>query len=185
MMCAVLLKYHQVLWEIVKRCFSAQLPLNGTKTRQFTPWLPVLPKSSNGYCQCIGVPIYSRITWRSRNWWIYERYRPYNSRGDIWLLIINSLWLSDTIWRHRTWSPLAQIMVCCLKTPIQPWINVELSSVKSCGIYMGAIWNKNKSIIRIYCKIAPLKLPRYVDVDNELNECLLNKLFSRWPYAIL
>ena len=29
----------------------------------------------------------------------------------------NSLWPSDTIWRHRTWSTLAQVMACCLSAP--------------------------------------------------------------------
>ena len=28
--------------------------------------------------------------------------------------LINSLWPSDAIWPHRTWSTLAQVMACCL-----------------------------------------------------------------------
>ena len=31
----------------------------------------------------------------------------------------NSLWPSDTIWRHRTESTLAQVMACCLMAPSQ------------------------------------------------------------------
>ena len=31
----------------------------------------------------------------------------------------NSLWPSDTIWRHRTGSALAQVMACCLTAPSQ------------------------------------------------------------------
>ena len=30
---------------------------------------------------------------------------------------IKSLWPSDTIWRHRSWSTLAQVMACCLTAP--------------------------------------------------------------------
>ena len=32
-------------------------------------------------------------------------------------LKINSLWPSDTIWPHRSWSTLAQVMACCLMAP--------------------------------------------------------------------
>ena len=30
---------------------------------------------------------------------------------------INSLWPSDTIWRHKSGSTLAQVMACCLMAP--------------------------------------------------------------------
>ena len=30
---------------------------------------------------------------------------------------INSLWPSDTIWRHKSGSTLAQVMACCLTAP--------------------------------------------------------------------
>ena len=30
---------------------------------------------------------------------------------------VNSLWPSDTIWRHRSGSTLAQVMACCLTAP--------------------------------------------------------------------
>ena len=30
---------------------------------------------------------------------------------------VNSLWLSDTIWRHKSGSKLAQVMACCLMAP--------------------------------------------------------------------
>ena len=30
---------------------------------------------------------------------------------------INSLWPSDAIWQHRSWSTLAQVMACCLAAP--------------------------------------------------------------------
>ena len=33
------------------------------------------------------------------------------------LISFNSLWPSDTIWRLRSGSPLAQVMACCLTAP--------------------------------------------------------------------
>ena len=30
---------------------------------------------------------------------------------------VNSLWPNDAIWRHRSWSTLAQVMACCLMAP--------------------------------------------------------------------
>ena len=33
------------------------------------------------------------------------------------LILVNSWWPSDTIWRQRSGSTLAQVMVCCLKAP--------------------------------------------------------------------
>ena len=34
------------------------------------------------------------------------------------LAYINTLWPSDTIWRQRSGSTLAQVMACCLTAPI-------------------------------------------------------------------
>ena len=31
--------------------------------------------------------------------------------------MFNSLWPSDTIWRHKSGSTLAQVMACCLMAP--------------------------------------------------------------------
>ena len=33
------------------------------------------------------------------------------------ITLLNSLWPSDAIWRHRSWSTLTQVMACCLVTP--------------------------------------------------------------------
>ena len=40
--------------------------------------------------------------------------RPY---GISWPQCVNSLWPSDTIWWHITWSTLVQVMACCLSAP--------------------------------------------------------------------
>ena len=50
--------------------------------------------------------------------------------GEFWICIqifyvaedepfkcINSLWPSDAIWQHRSWSTLAQVMACCVTAP--------------------------------------------------------------------
>ena len=40
-----------------------------------------------------------------------------NSAGSSSGAGLNSLWPSDTIWRHKSGSTLAQVMACCLTTP--------------------------------------------------------------------
>ena len=48
------------------------------------------------------------------------KFWPLVTKHDIWTFFIgfNSLWPSDTIWRQRSGSSLAQVMACCL---IAPW----------------------------------------------------------------
>ena len=55
-------------------------------------------------------------------------------------IILNSLRPSDAIWRHRSGSTLAQVMVCCLTAPSH-YLNqcCDLSSVRSSGIHLRAI----------------------------------------------
>ena len=44
-------------------------------------------------------------------------------------IIINLMWASDAIWRHRAWSALAQEMACCLAAPSrylnQCWLTIS------------------------------------------------------------
>ena len=35
----------------------------------------------------------------------------------LYIITVNSLWLSDSIWQHRIGSTLAQVMACCLLAP--------------------------------------------------------------------
>ena len=52
----------------------------------------------------------------------------------------NSLWPADGIWKHRSWSTLAQVMASCLMTPSHYLnLNVELSSKVFCGIHTEAM----------------------------------------------
>ena len=43
--------------------------------------------------------------------------------------LLNPLWPSDAIWRHRYWSTLAQVMACCLTAPSlylnQCWLTIS------------------------------------------------------------
>ena len=38
-------------------------------------------------------------------------------RGIIWVQWVNTLWPSEAIWCHRTWSTLVQVIVCRLTVP--------------------------------------------------------------------
>ena len=54
---------------------------------------------------------------------------------------INSLWPSDTIWRHESGSTLAQVMACCLTAPShylnQCWLIISGVQWHSCIIVQG------------------------------------------------
>ena len=56
---------------------------------------------------------------------------------EILQFCINSMWPSDDIWRHRTWSTLAQIMACCLTAPShylnQCWLIINKVQPHSSG----------------------------------------------------
>ena len=57
--------------------------------------------------------------------------------------LLNSLWPSDAIWRHRSGSTLAQVMACCLTAPShylnQYWLK---TSVWPCGIQLRMIFTR-------------------------------------------
>ena len=52
---------------------------------------------------------------------------------------MNSLWPSDTIWRHRSGSTLAQVIACCLMAPGHNLNQYWLSLVSSSDIQLRAI----------------------------------------------
>ena len=83
---------------------------------------------------------------------------------------VNSLWPSDAIWRHRSQSTLAQVMACCLTHQALTWTNVDLSSLRSCGIHLTIVsqWMPQPSITEISFEIDYLKF--YLDLPgaNEL-----------------
>ena len=85
----------------------------------------------------------------------FHQHPLFQFRGMIWNAFlqnnssyeVNSLWPSDAIWHHVTWSPLVQVMACCLTAPTQLTNNhseVQWHSFK--GNFMGdtsAINNQN------------------------------------------
>ena len=48
---------------------------------------------------------------------------------------VNSLWPSDTIWRHRSQSTLAQVMACCL-------LNAKLPPTRMLSLIVDGIFTK-------------------------------------------
>ena len=59
--------------------------------------------------------------------WIRWEYLLVNSQ-----VLVDSLWPSDTIWRHKYGSTLAQVMACCLTAPShylnQCWLIISKAS---------------------------------------------------------
>ena len=93
---------------------------------------------------------------------------------DVWL--INILWSSDAMWRHRPQSTSLQVMVCCLTTPSHyPNQMLTSSSIASCVIHRKAI------VINSKCS-GTLQW-RHNERDGVSNhqphDCLLNRLFRR------
>ena len=64
---------------------------------------------------------------------------PMRGNNYIDRVYVNSLWPSDAIRRQGTESTLAQVMACCLTAPSLYLNNVDLSSVRACGIHLRAI----------------------------------------------
>ena len=74
------------------------------------------------------------------------------------------LWLTDTIWRHRFGSTVAQIMVCCLTAPSyhlnQQWL---LISEQWCSIYIREIWREMRKIFICYMRFGTNGLKNMCD----------------------
>ena len=59
--------------------------------------------------------------------------RPQWVRGLLW--VVNSLWPSDAVWRHRSMSTLAEVIVVAWLYQAITWTNV----VRSSNIHLGVI----------------------------------------------
>ena len=88
---------------------------------------------------------------------------------DRWFYF-NSLWPSDTIWKHKSGSTLAQVMACCLMAPSHYLTNLDLSSVRSNGIHLSAILQEiaQPSVTKISFVIIHLKFCSNLSGANEL-----------------
>ena len=77
---------------------------------------------------------------------------------------------SDTIWQHRSWSTLAQVMACCLQHQAITWTNVDFWSVRFLGTHPRAIskWVPKLLFVVMSLKIILLKLLPYLPGTNEL-----------------
>ena len=75
----------------------------------------------------------------------------WNARKEA--LHFNSLGLSEAIWHRRSWS-LVQVMACWRHQAIT-WTNVDLSSVRSCGIHLRTL---SKEDLKIPISKARLKI---------------------------
>ena len=90
--------------------------------------------------------------------------------------MINSMWPSDPIWRHRSGSTLAQVIACCL-TPLSnygiTWTN---HFKRPCDIHLRAISPEltKPSINEISLKITCLRLQSKLTWATELNLHLID-----------
>ena len=82
---------------------------------------------------------------------------------------INSFWPSDTIWRHRSWSTLAQVMACCLTAPSH-YLNQCWLIVKSSDIHIRAISQEMSqlSVTTTRLKITYIKFHSNFPGTNEI-----------------
>ena len=112
-------------------------------------------------------------------WWPTQVYNgnPYTNKtvSSYWIevqeqdVLFKSLWPSDTIWRHKSGSTLAQVMACCLPAPShylnQCWLIIRKvqwhPSENNCT-------RDSSAIIEISLKITYLKFCSNLPGANEL-----------------
>ena len=89
-----------------------------------TSWCQLKVRSENTANLFIHMPsnLCVEIIWKQNNmyqeWWLVGvLYFAILCPGFQVLHVLNTQWPSDTIWRHRSGSTLAQVMACCLTTP--------------------------------------------------------------------
>ena len=100
------------------------------------------------------------------------------------LQCVNSLWSSDAIWQHRSGSPLAQVMACCLTAPSHYLNQCWLSLVRFCGIHLRAIQQRAPKylfyIISLKIRLSKLlplfpganELKTHPDSSGVANDCV-------------
>ena len=98
---------------------------------------------------------------------------------------INSFWPSDTKWQHRSGSPLARVMACCLMHQAITWTNVDWSSVKSSDIHIRAISQEmpQPSVTKILLKITYLKVYQNLPLANELKTMFEGGFLIYWRFC--
>ena len=91
---------------------------------------------------------------------------------------INSLWPSNTIWRHISGSTLAQLIACSLTASSHHLIQCYLLLVMFCGIHMRATVNAQITVLYIGFENYTFKIaapfPRCQRVNPEVNHTYSN-----------
>ena len=99
----------------------------------------------------------------------------YKQWSYCWLITeLNSLQLSDTIWRHRSWSTLAQVMACCLTAPSHYLNQCRLIISKVQCNSLRAIWQDitpATNLTEFTVKISYLRFISIIPGTNELSYC--------------
>ena len=90
----------------------------------------------------------------------------FHGKGDD--LAFNSLWPSDAIWRHRSWSTLAQIMACSLMAPSH-YLN-------QCWLFISGV--PRHSYENNFTMRGQATIPY-----NEFDEIILSKLLTQGPMS--
>ena len=83
---------------------------------------------------------------------------------------LDHFWPSNAIWRRRSWSILVQIIACCQTAPGRTWTNIDLSSMKSCGIHMKVI---SLEMLNMF-------FPDTYEIENYYFKITTASLWSQW-----
>ena len=101
---------------------------------------------------------------------------PYRITRSQWINKFNSLVPGDTIWWHRTWSTLVQVMACCLMI-LSHYLNQcwqIISKVQWQSLEDNILHDiPHPSITKIELNITYLKVHSNVPAVNELNSYLI------------
>ena len=92
-------------------------------------------------------------------------------------MMFNSLWPINTIWRHRFGSTLAQVMACCLMTPLtkplpEPMLNNDQWGPVTLNVNEGSYTKILKILnLDVSLRTANLRLQSHLPGINELTHC--------------
>ena len=104
----------------------------------------------------------------------------YSKTLNDYILVFNPLWPSDSAWRHKSGSTLAQVMACCLTAPSH-YLN-------QCWLIMSEdLWQSPDGNFTRGLKIAYLKFPSNLQGANELTHlhgCHRFTPLHKIPHAI-
>ena len=99
---------------------------------------------------------------------------------------LNSLWPSDYIWRHRSWSTLSQVIACCLTAPSHFLKQCWLTSVRSRDNQQREISLEipQPSVTKMRLKIAYLKSHWNPPGANEFMCIIIHNKTMLWTHVM-